>query len=69
MIFCQYPNMIVFLYFQVKQYLKLEYEKGGKPRDEPFYEKIIVDIFRRNDQDSDGLISVKEYNVYKHDEL
>ncbi|XP_028991721.1 peptidyl-prolyl cis-trans isomerase FKBP7 [Betta splendens] len=54
---------------EVKQYLKLEYEKGGKPRDDPFYEKVLADIFRRNDQDSDGLISVNEYNIYKHDEL
>lgn len=59
----------VFLYFQVKEYLKLEYEKGGKPRDDPFYEKIMADIFRKSDQDRDGLISAKEYNIYEHDEL
>ncbi|XP_024141861.1 peptidyl-prolyl cis-trans isomerase FKBP7 [Oryzias melastigma] len=54
---------------EVKEYLKLEYEKGGKPRDEPFYEKIIADIFRKSDRDRDGLISSKEYNIYEHDEL
>ncbi|XP_070831742.1 peptidyl-prolyl cis-trans isomerase FKBP7 [Chaetodon trifascialis] len=54
---------------EVKQYLKLEYEKDGKPRDDPFYEKIMADIFRKNDQDKDGLISTKEYNIYEHDEL
>ncbi|XP_076603235.1 peptidyl-prolyl cis-trans isomerase FKBP7 [Chaetodon auriga] len=54
---------------EVKQYLKLEYEKDGKPRDDPFYEKIMADIFRKNDQDKDGLISAKEYNIYEHDEL
>ncbi|KAM4608400.1 peptidyl-prolyl cis-trans isomerase FKBP7 [Polymixia lowei] len=54
---------------EVKQYLKLEYEKGGAPRDEPFYEKILTDIFRKSDHDKDGLISAKEYNVYEHDEL
>ncbi|XP_042350463.1 peptidyl-prolyl cis-trans isomerase FKBP7 [Plectropomus leopardus] len=54
---------------EIKEYLKLEYEKGGKPRDEPFYEKIMADIFRKNDHDSDGLISAKEYNIYEHDEL
>ncbi|XP_026151595.1 peptidyl-prolyl cis-trans isomerase FKBP7 [Mastacembelus armatus] len=54
---------------EVKQYLKLEFEKGGKPRDEPFYEKIMADIFTKSDHDRDGLISVKEYNIYEHDEL
>eukprot|EP00064_Thunnus_orientalis_P014708 superscaffoldBa00002595_g14755 len=54
---------------EVKEYLKKEYEKGGKPRDEAFYQKIMDDIFRRNDDDKDGLISANEYNIYKHDEL
>ncbi|XP_029967814.1 peptidyl-prolyl cis-trans isomerase FKBP7 [Salarias fasciatus] len=54
---------------EVQEYLKLEYEKGGKPRDGPFYEKIMADIFRKNDHDGDGQISVKEYDIYKHDEL
>ncbi|XP_010765649.1 peptidyl-prolyl cis-trans isomerase FKBP7-like, partial [Notothenia coriiceps] len=54
---------------EVKQYLQLEYEKGGKPRNVAFYEKIMADIFRKSDQDSDGHISAKEYNIYGHDEL
>ncbi|XP_013881668.1 peptidyl-prolyl cis-trans isomerase FKBP7 [Austrofundulus limnaeus] len=54
---------------EVKEYLKLEYEKGGKPRDDPFYDKIIADIFRKSDFDRDGVISAKEYNIYDHDEL
>ncbi|XP_029386581.1 peptidyl-prolyl cis-trans isomerase FKBP7 [Echeneis naucrates] len=54
---------------EVKEYLKLDYEKTGKPRDEPFYEKILTDIFYKSDHDKDGLISVKEYNIYEHDEL
>ncbi|XP_069011001.1 peptidyl-prolyl cis-trans isomerase FKBP7 [Embiotoca jacksoni] len=54
---------------EVKEYLKLEYERTGKPRDEPFYEKIMADIFRKTDNDKDGLISAKEYNIYEHDEL
>ncbi|XP_041857386.1 peptidyl-prolyl cis-trans isomerase FKBP7 [Melanotaenia boesemani] len=54
---------------EIKEYLKLEYEKDGKPRDDPFYEKIIADIFRKSDGDRDGLISAKEYNIYGHDEL
>lgn len=59
----------VLLVFQVKEYLKLEYEKGGKPRDDPFYQRIIDDIFRKSDNDRDGAISAKEYNIYEHDEL
>ncbi|XP_043988021.1 peptidyl-prolyl cis-trans isomerase FKBP7-like [Gambusia affinis] len=54
---------------EVKEYLKLEYEKGGKPRDEPFYEKILTDIFWKSDKDRDGQISAKEYNIYERDEL
>ncbi|XP_038575747.1 peptidyl-prolyl cis-trans isomerase FKBP7 [Micropterus salmoides] len=54
---------------EVKEYLKADYEKSGKPRDDAFYEKIMADIFRKNDQDRDGLISAKEYNIYEHDEL
>ncbi|KAM4730863.1 peptidyl-prolyl cis-trans isomerase FKBP7 [Anableps anableps] len=54
---------------EVKEYLKLEYEKGGRPRDEPFYEKILADIFQKSDQDRDGLITAKEYNIYERDEL
>ncbi|KAM6978659.1 peptidyl-prolyl cis-trans isomerase FKBP7 [Tautogolabrus adspersus] len=54
---------------EVKEYLKLQYEKGGKPNDDPFYEKIMADIFHKNDKDKDGLISANEYNIYQHDEL
>lgn len=53
----------------MKQYLKAEFEKRGEPRDEPVYEKIMADIFHKNDHDKDGLISPKEYNIYEHDEL
>ncbi|XP_062287775.1 peptidyl-prolyl cis-trans isomerase FKBP7 [Scomber scombrus] len=54
---------------EVRQYLKLEFEKDGKPRDEPFYEEILNDIFHKNDGNKDGHISAKEYNIYEHDEL
>lgn len=65
---CVLNNEVLF-YFQIKEYLKLEYEKEGKPREEAFYEKIMDDIFQKNDQDKDGQISAKEFNVYEHDEL
>lgn len=54
---------------QVKEYLKLEYEKDGKPRDDGFYQKIMDDIFFKNDKDRNGQISAKEFNIFEHDEL
>ena len=62
-------NSDVFLHFQVKEYLKQEYEKSGDPRDDPFYQKIMDDIFHKNDKDKDGVISAAEYNIYQRDEL
>lgn len=56
-------------YLQVKEYLKLEYKKDGKPRDEAFYQKIMDDIFFKNDKDRNGQISAKEFNIFEHDEL
>lgn len=61
--------MVLFVISQLKEYLKLEAQKGGGLRDEPYYENILTDIFRKSDHNGDGLISVKEYNVYGHDEL
>ncbi|XP_040004372.1 peptidyl-prolyl cis-trans isomerase FKBP7 [Xiphias gladius] len=54
---------------EVKEYLRVEDEKGGNEKGDPFYEKIMADIFRKIDHDKDGMISVKEYNIYGHDEL
>ncbi|CAL8267247.1 unnamed protein product [Lota lota] len=54
---------------EVKRYLKLDYERTGTPKDEAFYDKIMADIFHKNDHDRNGLITTKEYNVYQHDEL
>ncbi|XP_056913833.1 peptidyl-prolyl cis-trans isomerase FKBP7 [Takifugu flavidus] len=54
---------------EVKEYLKVEYKKEGKPREETFFDKVVEDIFRKNDNDKNGQISVTEYNIYKHDEL
>lgn len=60
---------LYYFYLQVKAYLKREFEKDDKPHDEPFYQKILNDIFHKNDLDNDGLINTEEYNVYDHDEL
>ncbi|KAM8857361.1 peptidyl-prolyl cis-trans isomerase FKBP7 [Synchiropus picturatus] len=54
---------------EVKEYLKVDYERTGKPQDDAYYENILNDIFKKSDSDSDGVISAKEYNIYEHDEL
>ncbi|KAK0132961.1 Peptidyl-prolyl cis-trans isomerase FKBP7 [Merluccius polli] len=54
---------------EVKRYLQLEYQRTGTPKDDAFYHKIMEDIFRKSDHDSNGRITAKEYNVYDHDEL
>lgn len=54
---------------EVLEYLKQDYEKVGNPRDDAFYQRILTDIFMKNDHNKDGLISAKEYNLFEHDEL
>ncbi|XP_028846744.1 peptidyl-prolyl cis-trans isomerase FKBP7 [Denticeps clupeoides] len=55
---------------EVRRYLKLQDEKTGSgSQDETFYNKVVADVFRKNDVNGDGSLSVKEYNVYGHDEL
>uniref|UniRef100_A0A3Q3XH21 peptidylprolyl isomerase n=1 Tax=Mola mola TaxID=94237 RepID=A0A3Q3XH21_MOLML len=54
---------------ELQKYLKMEYEKDGKPREDTFYKKIVDDLFRKNDQDKNGEISATEYNIFGHDEL
>lgn len=54
---------------ELNHYLKEEFLRDGKPRDQSHHDKILQDIFQKNDHDEDGFISAKEYNVYQHDEL
>ncbi|XP_041940430.1 peptidyl-prolyl cis-trans isomerase FKBP7 isoform X1 [Alosa alosa] len=55
---------------EIKQYLKTQDLKNtGKTKEETFYDGVVKDVFRRNDADKDGTLSVKEYNVFGHDEL
>ncbi|XP_028662029.1 peptidyl-prolyl cis-trans isomerase FKBP7 [Erpetoichthys calabaricus] len=54
---------------EIRAYMKREFEKGGKPREQSFYDVIVSDVFQKNDHNRDGIISAKEYNVYDHDEL
>ncbi|XP_029461757.1 peptidyl-prolyl cis-trans isomerase FKBP7 [Rhinatrema bivittatum] len=54
---------------EIKLFLMEDFKKDGKPRDEGTEDRILKDIFQKNDHDGDGFISAKEYNVYQHDEL
>lgn len=54
---------------EISHYLTEEFKKDGKKRDPSVHGRILTDIFQKNDHDNDGLISAREYNVYRHDEL
>ncbi|XP_048877477.1 peptidyl-prolyl cis-trans isomerase FKBP7 isoform X3 [Brienomyrus brachyistius] len=54
---------------EVRKHLKQSYEKDGRQQEEKFYDAIIADLFSKSDNDGDGEISAKEYNVYQHDEF
>ncbi|XP_072541097.1 peptidyl-prolyl cis-trans isomerase FKBP7 [Salminus brasiliensis] len=54
---------------EVYQHLKMEAKKLNVKKEESYFQDVVTDVFRRNDQDEDGTLSVKEYNVYEHDEL
>ncbi|KAL2081282.1 hypothetical protein ACEWY4_023135 [Coilia grayii] len=55
---------------EIRTYLKSQDLKNtGKTKEENFYDGVVKDVLLRNDADRDGTLSVKEYNVYGHDEL
>ncbi|XP_072274499.1 peptidyl-prolyl cis-trans isomerase FKBP7 [Pyxicephalus adspersus] len=54
---------------EISNYLTQEFKKDGKQRDPSMHGLILTDIFKKNDHDTDGYISMREYNVYRHDEL
>ncbi|MEE6465975.1 hypothetical protein FKM82_006776 [Ascaphus truei] len=53
---------------EVKEYLKLEFEKHGSDVNESHHEVLVESIFEKEDEDSDGYISAREF-TYNHDEL
>ncbi|CAI9545282.1 unnamed protein product [Staurois parvus] len=53
---------------EVKAYLKTEFEKHGSPMNETQHEVLVESIFEKEDEDSDGFISAREF-TYVHDEL
>lgn len=54
--------------FQVKEYLKKEFEKHGYSPNDTHNEMMVEDIFKNEDEDEDGFISAREF-TYQHDEL
>ncbi|KAG8442954.1 hypothetical protein GDO86_011682 [Hymenochirus boettgeri] len=53
---------------EVKAYLKAEFEKHGSEVNETHHEVLVESIFEKEDEDSDGFISAREF-TYVHDEL
>lgn len=62
-------RILSFLYLQIKAYLKMEAKKLNTQKDESYFDDVVSDVFLKNDDDADGTLSLKEYNVYNHDEL
>lgn len=54
--------------FQVKEYLRKEFERHGYAANDTHHEVMVEDIFQKEDEDNDGYISAREF-TYKHDEL
>ncbi|XP_077304229.1 peptidyl-prolyl cis-trans isomerase FKBP7 [Lithobates pipiens] len=54
---------------EISHYLTEEFKKDGKQRAPTEHGRILTDIFKKNDHNNDGVISSKEYNVFRHDEL
>lgn len=57
-----------FSVFQVKEYLRKEFERHGYPPNDTLHENMMEDIFAKEDENKDGFISSREF-TYKHDEL
>lgn len=53
---------------EVREYLKKEFEKHGYSHNDTDHESMVEDIFKNEDEDKDGFISVREF-TYQHDEL
>ncbi|XP_069586042.1 peptidyl-prolyl cis-trans isomerase FKBP14 [Ranitomeya imitator] len=53
---------------EVRAYLKAEFMKHGNPVNESHHDVLVSSIFEKEDEDSDGYISAREF-TYIHDEL
>ncbi|XP_016379141.1 peptidyl-prolyl cis-trans isomerase FKBP7-like [Sinocyclocheilus rhinocerous] len=54
---------------EIKEYLKMEAKKLNTQKDESYFDDVVADVFHKNDHNADGTLSLKEYDVYGHDEL
>ncbi|XP_073701478.1 peptidyl-prolyl cis-trans isomerase FKBP7 [Garra rufa] len=54
---------------EIKEFLKMEAKKLNSKKDESYFDDVVADVFQKNDHNADGTLSLKEYNVYGHDEL
>ncbi|XP_026127194.1 peptidyl-prolyl cis-trans isomerase FKBP7 [Carassius auratus] len=54
---------------EIKEYLKMEARKLNTQKDESYFDDVVADVFHKNDHNADGTLSLKEYDVYGHDEL
>ncbi|XP_016126158.1 peptidyl-prolyl cis-trans isomerase FKBP7-like [Sinocyclocheilus grahami] len=54
---------------EIKEYLRMEAKKLNTQKDESYFDDVVADVFHKNDHNADGTLSLKEYNVYDHDEL
>ncbi|XP_043549454.1 peptidyl-prolyl cis-trans isomerase FKBP7 [Chiloscyllium plagiosum] len=54
---------------ELKLYLQEEFKRDNRIKDSAHKDRVLTDIFLKNDQDGDGYISAREYNVLQHDEL
>ncbi|KAL6099983.1 fkbp14 [Pungitius sinensis] len=53
---------------EVKVYLRKEFERHGYPPNDTLHDNMVKDIFDKEDDNKDGLISSREF-TYQHDEL
>ncbi|XP_078408140.1 peptidyl-prolyl cis-trans isomerase FKBP7 [Cetorhinus maximus] len=54
---------------ELKIYLQEEFKRDNRNQDPSYKDRVLTDIIIRNDHNGDGYISVREYNVFQHDEL
>lgn len=53
---------------EVKEYFRREFERHGEILNDTLHEKMVEDIFTKEDHNKDGFLSSREF-TYKHDEL
>ncbi|XP_020382071.2 peptidyl-prolyl cis-trans isomerase FKBP7 isoform X1 [Rhincodon typus] len=54
---------------ELNVYLQEEFKRDNRIQDSLHKDRVLTDILLKNDQDGDGYISAREYNIFQHDEL